>query len=311
MRPRIVLAAAANPAWTTVAIYAERGLRLERLASERFRSREHGSLAEILACAASRHSLPIDAAGVAVASAPWSIDARLLEAAIEAPVELLDPMHAQAWGLERLQPHQLAEVNPGVAARSGNAVVLWSGQGIRAAGLLRAADGPTVVEVKAAVEPRSELQAEAIPHFRRGLRQLHGFLRERGYGDDPPSFEPSPRRIVDAAVSGRSTRSQLAVDLFAGLLGAAAARIAVSTLATGGIYLTGPIAPLVLLDPLAVRARSLFRAAFVDHAGLGDLLRSTPVYVVLEEPVLLGAVHVALGSSRPIEPRHLYRFATL
>jgi glucokinase len=76
------------------------------------------------------------------------------------------------------------------------------------------------------------------------------------------------------------------VRLFCSILGAEAGNLALKTLATGGVYIGGGIAPrlLPLLD------EGSFLTAFRRKGRMADLLFRMPVHVILEpRAALIGA----------------------
>jgi glucokinase len=82
-----------------------------------------------------------------------------------------------------------------------------------------------------------------------------------------------------------------ALDMMVGIYGAQAGNLALTVLASGGVYLGGGIAPKIL-----PRLRGgHFMAAFTDKGRFSAMMRRTPVQVILNEQVgLLGAAHHAL-----------------
>jgi glucokinase len=98
---------------------------------------------------------------------------------------------------------------------------------------------------------------------------------------------------ISAAALAKSDRlAQAALDLFARLYGAQAGNLALTVLATGGVYIAGGIAAKIL-DKLRDGA---FMKAFLAKGRMSALLADMPVRVVINTRVgLLGA---ALAASR-------------
>ena len=81
-----------------------------------------------------------------------------------------------------------------------------------------------------------------------------------------------------------------ALDLFCELLGAQAGNLALTVIATGGVYLAGGIAPRIV-ERLKTGP---FLAAFRDKGRMSELLARVPVHVIVNPNVgLLGAAAVA------------------
>jgi glucokinase len=79
--------------------------------------------------------------------------------------------------------------------------------------------------------------------------------------------------------------SQATLDLFTTMLGKEAGNLALTVMATGGVYLAGGIVQRMA----PTRDWSLFHAAFRDKGRLSGLLQQIPVFVILEPVALLGA----------------------
>jgi glucokinase len=75
--------------------------------------------------------------------------------------------------------------------------------------------------------------------------------------------------------------------LFVSFLGAAAGNLALTVLATGGVYIAGGIPQRILPDATDEWQRMLSR--FEDKGRLSPMLARVPVHVVLEPVALLGA----------------------
>ena len=80
------------------------------------------------------------------------------------------------------------------------------------------------------------------------------------------------------------------LDLFVEIYGAQAGNLALTSLATGGVFIAGGIAPKIL----SVLKQGRFIEMFSDKPPMNELLHSMPVRVVLNtRSGLLGAVQVA------------------
>jgi glucokinase len=79
-------------------------------------------------------------------------------------------------------------------------------------------------------------------------------------------------------MAGESPLCELALETFVGVYAAQAANLALTALATGGVYLGGGIAPAIL----PALQRSVFLRAFLAKGRVRDLLDGVPVKVVLD-----------------------------
>ena len=81
-----------------------------------------------------------------------------------------------------------------------------------------------------------------------------------------------------------------ALDMFVSFYGAEAGNLALKTMATGGVYVGGGIAPKILKKLQG----PLFMQAFAAKGRMRPLLEAMPVKVVMKETAaLLGAARVA------------------
>ena len=130
-----------------------------------------------------------------------------------------------------------------------------------------------------------------------GLVALYRFLVGDGH---PPS--PEVEAAEGAAVapivsslgrSGAHPTCAKALSAFVEVYGSEAGNVALTYVATGGIYVAGGIAPDLLVHAPQAAA---FRAAFDGKGRFSDLLAKIPVAVVITQDLgLLGAALEASG----------------
>jgi glucokinase len=246
---------------------------------------------------------------------PWVVDATALGAALGgAPVRLLNDLEATAWGIGTLAPADLEVLQAG-DEQHGNRALIAAGTGLGQGLLVRDRDHwrPSPSEGgHVDLAPRDALEDELLAWLRArhgrvsyervlsgpGLANLYRFLRDSGRGDEPAAFArvfdaaDDPAAAVTAgALDGSCGRAVLALERFAELYGAQAGNLALTTLALGGVYVAGGIAPRIL--PFLRDGR--FVRAFGAKGRLSPLLARIPVRVVLDHQApLWGAAHVAL-----------------
>jgi glucokinase len=126
-----------------------------------------------------------------------------------------------------------------------------------------------------------------------GLGRIYRFLRDREPEEEPVwlaerlagAADPAPV-IVDAALAEKAGLCAQTVRLFCSILGAEAGNLALKTLATGGVYIGGGIAPRLL----QFLEEGTFLTAFRRKGRMADLLSRMPVHVILEpRAALIGA----------------------
>lgn len=91
------------------------------------------------------------------------------------------------------------------------------------------------------------------------------------------------KKIVELGNLGESKLCEKALEWFCSLYGAEAGNFALMTLALGGIFIGGGIAPRIM----NVLKKGDFMKAFSDKGRLSDLLLQVPVKIILEEKTAL------------------------
>ena len=292
--------------------------RLREQVVETFPSQTHRSLADIVTRFLDRNddrpeqacfgiAGPVRGRLVRLTNLPWSVDATDLEQRFGfRRVALLNDLEATGWGIPALEPGDLVTLNEGAPDATGHGAVIAAGTGLGEAGLFRGKAGflPCASEGgHADFAPDDELQwalrqflAARYGHVSwervvsgPGLVNLHDFLRE--YRGDPlpaalaeamQSGDPAAV-VARAALSGEDALCGEALDLFVRLYGAEAGNLALKTMATGGVYVAGGIAPRIL--PAMTDGR--FLAAFKAKGRMEPLLAAMPVHVILNDRVAL------------------------
>jgi len=135
-----------------------------------------------------------------------------------------------------------------------------------------------------------------------GLVNVYEFFRdhhpEAGSAGLADTTKPDAAAAISrAAMDGTDPLAEKALDLWISVYGAEAGNLGLKTMATGGIFLGGGIAPKIL--PKLQQPR--FMQAFLEKGRLKPLMEAMPVYVVTNEKAgLLGAARcAAVRASRP------------
>jgi len=314
-----------------LACFTVDGAGLETLAERWYKSREHGSLMEIVRKFVDEFGVSADRACFGVAgpvrqgrvrtpNLPWSVEGEVLAQALGLPsVKLLNDLEANAYGIDLLGKDDFAVLNPGIPDPTGTIAVVSAGTGLGEAFAYwdGTAHRPLPSEGgHADFAPRNELETELLLYLRTehgrvsyerivsgpGLRNIYRFLRDCRHVPESPAVaaemlagDPS-QAISHAALEGRCELCIQTLDLFISLYGAEAGNVALRYLATGGVYVGGGIAPKII-DRLK---SPTFMMAFTTKGRLSPLLETIPVRVILNDrTALLGAGRcAALGQSR-------------
>jgi glucokinase len=242
---------------------------------------------------------------------PWVVDAQVLASELGlTAVGLMNDLEANALGIAVLQPADFATLNPGEPNAEGNAALISAGTGLGEAGLFW--DGQQYRPIASEgghtdFAPTNELEISLLSYlltqFERvswervlsgpGLYNLYKFFRDTGRAEEPAwlteelRHQDPPSVITQAALAGRSTLCELALDLFISLYGAEAGNLALTMKATGGLFVGGGIAP-KLIEKL--NGSTTFMDAFTAKGRMRSLLEAIPVRVILnDKTALLGA----------------------
>lgn len=228
-------------------------------------------------------------------------------------VQLINDLHANALGIATLTADQFFTLNAGQARPGGNRALIAGGTGLGMAQLWNEGD---VWRVSASegghmdFAPRTEDEV-ALWRFLQarhghvstervvsgpGLVNIYDFLKT--VGEEEPDwlaqrFGDIPDRAAVIAQAGMGREADICIrclEMFLSAYGAAAGNLALTALATGGLYIGGGIAP-KLREAFPA---SGFMAAFTDKGRFAELLASVPVHIILEpETALRGAGSLA------------------
>lgn len=317
----LVLAGDIGGTSTRLAYFDTAGGKLTLLAQGRFPSREAGGLEEIVGRFAQEHGLKAERACFGIAgpvrhgrvrtpNLPWSVAADELARLLGlAEVQLINDLVANTFGIDLLGPEDFAELNQGTVDSTGTIAVVSAGTGLGET--LAYWDGSAHTPLPsegghADFAPRNELEAELLLFLRDeygrvstervvsgpGLRNIYRFLHDARHQPETPAVREEMHRddpaavITKAALAGTCPLCEQVLDLFVSLYGAEAGNVALRTLATGGVYLGGGIAPKII-ERLK---KPGFMMAFTTKGRLSPLLEAIPVRVILNErTALLGA----------------------
>jgi len=295
-------------------------------------SRDYSGLEAIVSTFVRQDSGPVEAAcfGVAgpvregraqISNLPWAVESSRLATELKArPTFLINDLEAVAWGIGGLQPTDVLTLNAGAADAHGNRAVIAAGTGLGQAGMYWDGRQHQIFACEGGhtdFAPRGDLQIELLRHlaaqFGRvsyervlsgpGLVNIYQFLRHAGHGEEPKwlaenmtAGDPAAA-ISKAALEAKSSLCAAALDIFVAIYGAETGNLALKFLASGGIFLTGGIAPKILPK---LNSR-IFLDAFLDKGRMRPLVESMPLQVIVNENSgLWGAARCAEVRARSI-----------
>ncbi len=253
---------------------------------------------------------------------PWMVDgAELAHSLGLRELSLINDLEAVGYGIDVLRPDELAELQPGAADATGNRAVIAAGTGLGEAGLYwdGTAHHPFATEGgHADFAPTDELELGLLQFLQRqhghvswervvsgpGLVEIYRYLQQGGevhLDGEPPELAAEmasgdPGAVISRhAASGTSRLCRRALDLFVKLYAAEAGNLALKTMATGGVYIGGGIAP----KNLERMTSGTFIESFRSKGRMRPLLEAMPVRMLLNaDTALLGAAHHAAALAR-------------
>lgn len=258
---------------------------------------------------------PVRNGRVETSNLPWVVESKRLadELKLKKAV-LINDLEANAWGIAALEPKDVVSLNRVKGSPIGNQAVIAAGTGLGEAGMYWDGSQHHIFACEGGhgdFAPRNELEIELFRYlsgryghvsYERvvsgpGLVNVFHFLRDTGRGEEPQwlsdqmlHMDPAAA-ISRAALDGKSSLSEQALDLFISIFGAEAGNLALKLMATGGVYLGGGIAP-KLLPKLS---GPLFMHSFVGKGRMQPLLESIPVHVITnDKTALMGAARCAV-----------------
>jgi len=248
---------------------------------------------------------PVIGDAAELTNVPWHVDARPVATALGLrTVWLLNDLQAMAYAVPVLRASEVHALQDGEALRGGNIALIAAGTGLGEA-LLHNIDGRFVpspsegghADFSARTEREIDLVRDLTARFGRaeveqvvsgrGLVNVHRFAHHRpcAAAIDRDDLD-APAHITAEALAGTCVECTEALDLFVGAYGAEAGNIALRTVATGGVFIGGGIAPKIL----PALTTGTFMRAFRSKPPLDAMLAAMPVNVILNADAgLLGA----------------------
>lgn len=297
---------------TRLALFSLESGACEALEKETFLSQDNDSLEAILGIYLQEKQFQIIGASFGIAgpiigdkarvtNLQWVVDKDSLQAYLGGvEVHLLNDLHAISSAVPNLQPDEFEELIPGEAIAQGAIGVIAPGTGLGEGFLIW--DGECYQPHPSegghtSFGPETSLQLELLNHmddiynhvsYERvcsglGIANLYNFLKEVKGMDEPDwlheqlqeAEDPTPI-IAEMALKGKTEICVQTMDLFVSILGSEAGNLALTLLATGGIYLGGGIPRRIM--PLL--RGDTFKQGFLDKGRFAGMLNRVPVYVI-------------------------------
>jgi glucokinase len=249
---------------------------------------------------------PVKGHTAKVTNLPWHLDARALQKQFNIEqIRLINDFQAVGYGIEMLGPDDVTQLQAGEPQPHGVRAVIGAGTGLGHGILIWQQDRYEVFSSEAghtSFAPTDELQMELLQYLHPrlsnvsyetvcsgpGLENIYKFLLVKD--KQPTSAALTAAKITQAAFDQTDPLAQQALQMFIKIYGSQAGNLALTCLASGGVYIAGGIAPKIL----AALREGEFIKAFNNKSKMHDLLKTIPVSVVTNAEVgLLGTVAVA------------------
>lgn len=242
----------------------------------------------------------------------WKVNAAELAGQFALPaVQLINDFAAAGQGITQLTDAEVETLQAGQPVERGTRLIIGAGTGLGVGLLTWEGGGYTVHPSEAGhtdFAPVDELQDRLLASLRRtfgrvsyervvsgpGLMRIFSFLQEAGDGipsrqllDASKTRQDAAELIAEFGAARLDPLALRALDLFVGAYGAFAGNMALATLARGGVYISGGIAP-----KIAPKLKEGgFMRAFTQKDRYSELLATIPVRVVMNPQVgLFGAL---------------------
>ena len=315
-------------------LFKQDGDKLELIASQRYATRDYAQLPfenilkDFKARAAEKIGAALDgnlsAAGFGGAGAvvngtlhgtfvPWQLNARKLAAGLGIEkVLLINDVEATAFSLPHLTASDLVTLSAGAPQEPGTKALIAAGTGLGEAVLFWSGRQFVAIPTEGGegdFAPSSEQEIELLRALRKklsrvsaeeilsgsGFRAIHEFMAP---GTTHPSFQmparDSAEEITQQALAASCPACVDTLNFWTTAYASEAGNLALRTLAFGGVYIAGGIAPKILPK---LREPSFFER-FADKGRFSTILARIPLYVVLNENApLWGAAYEAAAQS--------------
>jgi len=265
----------------------------------------------------------IDAAGFGLAGVvvdgslhagnlPWVLNGSALAQKLHLnKVVLLNDLTATALSLDWLPSNDFVILNQGTAEPMATKAVIAAGTGLGEAILFWDGHQYRVAPSEggqADFTPRTEIEIQLLIHLNkqlphvsceeiisgRGFRRIHEFLNPslRHTSFDAPESDAA-REITQQGLTESCPICVETLEVWTEAYGAEAGNLALRTLAFGGVYVAGGIAPKIL----AKLRNGTFLRAFCGKSKFASVLARVPILVVVNEDApVWGAAYQALSS---------------
>jgi glucokinase len=258
---------------------------------------------------------PVQNGKVTVTNLPWVVSEKKLKERFNINfVKLINDFQAVGFGLASLSNNDLETLQVGQADDEAPKALIGAGTGLGIGIIISGHDDIKILPSEGGrtdFAPRNDLDIELLQflmhHNKRiaceeilsgkGLVKIYNFLKTKNTAKesaelhDRLKFNDPAAEISTYGLSGKDPLAEIALHYFTQIYGAQAGNIALTILATGGVYIAGGIAPKIINK----LKDGTFIDTFNDNPKMHSILKRIPVHVVLNTAVgLNGAQSIAI-----------------
>lgn len=260
---------------------------------------------------------PVNGRNARTTNLPWKLNADDMQRDTGiAKIRFINDFQSIGYGIEVLSDDDVVVLNEGTEVSHGTRVIIGAGTGLGQCLLVWQGDHYEVVASEgghADFSPTDAEQIALLQHLQQqftrctwervasgsGIRNIHSFMLETYPGEETAELTQArtngdPSAAISLAAShGTDPLAKRSMDLFCKVYGAQAGNLALTGLASGGIYVAGGVAPRII-DMLK---NGLFMQGLMNkEERMQDLLAAMPVRVVVNAKV--GLMGSAIAASR-------------
>ena len=257
---------------------------------------------------------PVVNGKVRITNLPWIIsEQEIKEKFGPAQVVLINDFAAIGHGLTRLSDNDLLTIQAGIAQHDGVKTILGAGTGLGMCTVVTCQERQLVLPSEAGrstFSPRDLFETKLVQHLLQskqhvvcedilsggGLHNIYNYLSESEHISENPDVTDAfkhndPAEVISTkGLHDTDELSSMALDKFVKIYAEQASQFALITMASGGVYIAGGIAPKII-PKLKTK---LFIDAFLANKKMRHVLENIPLHIILNEKAgLLGAQQFA------------------
>lgn len=261
---------------------------------------------------------PVVGSEVNITNLPWTVSKEGISEKLRVKrIHLINDLEAIAHSIPHLTGEDLHTLNSGQRDDRGTMAVVAPGTGLGEAFLVHDNDGYRAHASEGGhvdFAPTDAVEIKLLQYLRqryghvsyervcsgRGIPDIYAFLRDSRHGEEPEWLAEELAAVSDVApviianaLHGEKSCPLCAatLDIFLSVLGAKAGNLALTVMATGGVYIGGGIAPRII----PALQRPSFSQAFTSKGRLSGLMEGIPLHVITNpKAALIGAARYGL-----------------